>query len=885
MQKEKKLKAQRTKIEKLIDKYAFSGSGMSTPQAIRNLKKLGIRLRSSSDFAVPTNKKGEVLMQAFDLFKDYQAKTRQLYAENDLVSPDTMADWDATFKYYVPLVGFAVDTIQNDTPQPKGGGRTLYGPIIPEAKGRQSEAGNPFSQAVVRRSEAAVLGERNEINKELAALIREFPADDIWAIKGNQRNMKPHRWDGKESIIAFKEDGDTKFIVIRDEKLAKGYDEFGAPTMNAFTKAMRRITSTLSALYTSYSPEFILTNFTKDYQTGLFNLLTEQDIPNGRAKGKRLQKALSPTNMAKTLRLLRRGYVTKTLEKDSPEDFKYFRAFLENGAQTGYINAKDVDVIEREMLFLSRAHDGLPVSPTRLYKGITQFVESLNNVAENSTRFAAFRAFVEAEGGIDKASKQAIKDAAVLAKNLTINFNRAGTLGPYVNSFYVFANASVQGNVNLFRGMSPAKFNKDGKLEWKKPRLGAKGKILMGITGLGGLVAMYNTLVSEEDEDGKLFYDKIPDHVKDRNLIVMLPNVKKDSFSRAVYDEETQMMTIDGNPVYLKFPLPYGFNMFYNAGRYGVEFSTENIVGYERRTAYELFRDMAGQAVTNFSPVGAAYDRDGLSLGKTAVPSAIKPVVDVALNEKWTGGPVFKEQLYGGKLPQSSVKLRNTEELYRDFTKMLNKADAPYLGIRGGGEADAGTFNISPDVVKYLLQSYLGGMYTTIERSISTTQAMSDVLDGIERDIPLDKLPFARIFVGEVTDYGDQGEFFQYKEFLRGTPDKKDRGILNSYEEYEKIGIRTGDYSQQDDFIKRSDFKPVYLEVDAELKRIEKRLKEISALERKLEVEWKEGDRAYYFSEINPLRREKYGLYRSFNKYARERLDVKPKFGFEEEEE
>ena len=101
---------------------------------------------------------------------------------------------------------------------------------------------------------------------------------------------------------------------------------------------------------------------------------------------------------------------------------------------------------------------------------------------------------------------------------------------------------------------------------------------------------------------------------------------------------------------------------------------------------------------------------------------------------------------------------------------------------------------------------------------------MSDVLDGIERDIPLDKLPFARTFVGEVTDYGDQGEFFQYKEFLRGTPDKKDRGILNSYEEYEKIGI-TGDYSQQDDFIKRSDFKPVYLEVDAELKRIEKRLK------------------------------------------------------------
>ena len=52
--------------------------------------------------------------------------------------------------------------------------------------------------------------------------------------------------------------------------------------------------------------------------------------------------------MVKTLRELRHGYVTDRLKETDPEAFKYFRAFLENGGQTGYVNAKDVDQIQKE---------------------------------------------------------------------------------------------------------------------------------------------------------------------------------------------------------------------------------------------------------------------------------------------------------------------------------------------------------------------------------------------------------------------------------------------------------------------------------------------------------------------------------------------------------
>lgn len=864
------IKGKITKAKNVLAKYQDSGSGIKTEDAIKNLKNLGIKFQRNT--AKPINQQGEKLMEAFEMYQSYLQKTRDIYIQNDLVSKDTIADWDASYKYYVPLVGFAVDTIADNKPSEKGKGKSLYGQIIPQAKGRTTEAGNPFSQAVVRRSEAAVLGEKNEIFKELATLVREFPAEGIWKIQGAAKFKKPHKWDGKESLIAFKEEGVTKFLSIRDERLARGLDEFGTNTVNPIIRVFRAMTSYLSAIYTQYSPEFIVTNFTKDYQTGFYNLWTEQEIEGGRARGKKiLGKALNPKNVFKNMGVLRKGYVTKTLEESSPEDYKMFRGFLENGGSTGYVNSKDVDVIEKEMIYLSRAHDGLPINPQRLYKGISNLVGSLNNLAENVSRYSVFEAFVNEAGGIDKASKAEISKAADLAKNLTINFNRSGKLGPYVNALFVFANASVQGNVNFLRGMVPFKFDNEGNLKYKSISR-PKKYIMAGGVGFGALVALYNTLIGGEDDDGKLWIDKIPPHKQERNLVILLPFIEKKRVGTGKWNNKTnQLEDADGKPIALTIPLPYGYNIFYNMGRMAVEYSTEDIVGYKRRSEYELLRDMTGVGVGTFSPVGAAYDKDGFDLGKTLVPSIAKPWYEKETNEKWTGAPVYKEQLYGGKLPKSSIKLKNTEEFYREFTQMLNKIDAPYLGIKGGGEADAGTFNVSPDVVKYYMQSYLGGLYTTAERGAGTISRMNDVMKGIERDIPLNSIPFERIFFAEPEDYTDQYEFFGYKEFLRGTPDKPGEGIMNSYEVYEKMGEEKGDkqFTELTDFIERSNFKNEYKLADEEMKIKEKRLREINDLLREAEEIYLEGDRALYFETTNMLNAEKYSIYRSYNQAVR----------------
>ena len=853
------LKGQITKRKNVLAKYQDSGSGISTDEAVTNLEDLGIKFNIETNTATATNDQGKTLLEAFKVLEKYQEETRNIYKTQDLVSEETIADWDASFKYYVPLVGFAVNTIEENNPQSKGGGKTLYGSVIPEAKGRTTEAGSPFEQAVVRRQQAVVLGERNAINKELAELVRAFPENSVWEVRGVKRNERPHDHDGVEALIPFKEAGKTQFLAIKDKRLADGLSSWSNSHVGHILGFFRQITGVLSSLYTSLSPEFVVGNFFRDYQTGYFNVMAEKEM--GRAMGMKLKGALSPKNMPGILKETYKGYVTETLKRDNPEAYEYFDAFRKYGGQTGYVNAKDIDQIEKEMRVLSRAHDGLITSPKKVFASTLGLVESVNNSVENAARYAVFKSYIQEKGGIKKATEIDFLDAAALAKNLTINFNRSGRLGPAVNSLYIFANASVQGSVNFFRGMVPIGFDENGKMKYQSISK-AKKYVMSGAVSLGAMVELYNTMVSGEDEDGKLFIDKIPQHEKERFLIIMIPGLERER-GTPKYNKLTRRYEINGKPVALAIPLPYGYNLFFNMGRMGMELGTNYMVDYQRNSPTNVAKDLAGVAVGSFSPVGIGYNKDGADAFATAVPSFIKPVYDVKRNQKWTGAPVYKEQFYGGKLPKSSIKLKNTEEFYREFTMYLNKQS-------GGGSADAGDWNISPDVVKYYMQSYLGGLYTTSQRSISGIKNAFNESKGVNRQMGLNEKPFIRVVTAEPEDYTDAQDFYQYRDFLKGTPDNPEIGMVTSYKKY----IENKDKSGLDDFVKRKNFKPVYLQLEQKLKQSEKLLRKLSDRE-KLAEKLKKTDEPRYQNIINDIDEKRNLIHQQYNKIARKHINLK----------
>ena len=107
-------------------------------------------------------------------------------------------------------------------------------------------------------------------------------------------------------------------------------------------------------------------------------------------------------------------------------------------------------------------------------------INDVNLGVENGIRLAAYKNL--RERGVSKAQ------AASLAKNLTVNFNRRGTLGPVMNSMYLFYNASMQGTARILAATKS-----------KSVR-----KVLYAAVLSGVLIEILNRFMGGDDDDGEL---------------------------------------------------------------------------------------------------------------------------------------------------------------------------------------------------------------------------------------------------------------------------------------------------------------------------------------------------------------------------------------------
>lgn len=74
-------------------------------------------------------------------------------------------------------------------------------------------------------------------------------------------------------------------------------------------------------------------------------------------------------------------------------------------------------------------------------------LEFISSVAEESTRLAQFRSGLRAEGQ----TEEGIRRAAMASREISVDFQRAGTYGRQVNQFKAFFNAAIQGTDQLAR--------------------------------------------------------------------------------------------------------------------------------------------------------------------------------------------------------------------------------------------------------------------------------------------------------------------------------------------------------------------------------------------------------------------------------------------------
>jgi hypothetical protein len=194
--------------------------------------------------------------------------------------------------------------------------------------------------------------------------------------------------------------------------------------------------------------------------------------------------------------------------------------------------------------------------------------------------------------------------------------------------------------------------------------------------------------------------------------------------------------------------MPYGFNVFANMGTALVEGSR----GAKEPTEAMMF--LFNSFMASFSPVSFGQSKDlFVAAGKGAVPTVMKPFVDIMVNETYFGGPVTGENLpFGVQRPESELSFRSPEAV-KDFFKWMNEAT-------GGSEYKSGEVDINPDKFWYMFEYFIGGAGQFVNRSIALPRDMSIKLFGdSDLDIEANQIPLARIL------YGEPSKYFDYEKF------------------------------------------------------------------------------------------------------------------------
>jgi hypothetical protein len=716
-------------IAKINPKMPDGGSGMTNAEAAEIMQ----RVRNSGKQAQYDRLAGIV--------DDMLARRRELIREAGLEESGVVDAWQNAYRYYVPLKGQDVDGVVS---LPRAGkGFTIGGRESRQAMGRASRAQSPSTQAIQDLSESLIRNRKNEVGNAFLKLVQDNPDKDYWQVFTDDKpdtmraiaeRVDPETGETRREVVerpvpmammadryfTTKKDGKTYYIKLHDPRLMRAMKNMGPETSNAVIRTLGKVNRFLATVNTSYNPEFLVSNFIRDVQTAVMNLKAEQGRSDGKLKGLDNLSALAVVKDSRSaMSAVYASLRGKTLTGNGAQWQKVWKEFVEDGGKTGWFNMGDLEGQQKEMdRLVSLAKGGWKGQSIGAWHSFLNLVEDANGAVENALRLSAYKHARDA--GLSR------QQAASLAKNMTVNFNRRGEQGALMNSLYMFANASIQGTANLVRTLGH--LNGDGplpeRLRWKN--LNVPQKIALAAVGAGYLLGSLNRSVAGEDDDGVNWYDKVPSHVKERNLVIM----------KSVFGGKAGE--------YWSIPLPYGYNVFFLLGH------TAEGVAAGDLTASRAAGNVVGGILGAFSPVGSETSETlSGALLKNAAPTILRPFANLAMNENFMGAQIYQENMpFGTPKPDSQLGRRSTPEAYKAFASWLN-------AFSGGSQYRPGAVDITPESLKFWIDYISGGTGRFISK---TTDAAVKSLNGI--DIPEQQVPFLGKISGEVMPYADQQKMY-----------------------------------------------------------------------------------------------------------------------------
>lgn len=703
--------AERNAAIEAINPTNLAGSGMTDERAAEIL---------GAEMASP---QAPFLEEIAGLVRGIVAFRERLLVDKGLAKRDVVELLRTRYPNYVPLKEIQEDEhIQSEI----GAGFKVSKPFQ-RAWGRFEEANAELVlPAVIAQAKGTIAaGENAEVLRAFLRLVSFAPNPKAWTI--TKHVMRPYldklsgevRWaprpgelDHKfgELAISVPLNGERVIVVVKDPRLATAFKTSGLPV----TKGLRMI-GTLTRFYaltaTALNPEFVATNLMRDFQQAVIRITGEQDL-------------WLAAKVAKDVPLALWGAYRGLREEGqlSPQAGvweRWYRRYIEAGGHVAYRGLYSAEDQHKDLLktlaeagifpqqtsggqkLVLRAHRAAKVLQG---KAMVKFIMDLNGAVENALRLAAFKNAIEA-GWNDK-------DAAMLSRQVTVDFNLRGEAGARLGSLYMFFNANAQGTALVFRSI-----------------VGHRAmQVMMAALFLMGMgFDWWNAERSEESSiEGRKRYDDISYDIKERNFVFM-------DF------EGTDAFTV---------PLPYGFNVFYNAG--------VNTMAVVRgvKSPFEAALDLFATAVNAFSPLGNVAKSMAGAL-QYIMPTVADPFVQAGTNKSFNERPIYPERpAFAAPQADAFTYFQGTPQHWVATAQWINR-------LGGGNDVRSGKIgpidlDWYPNLLQHWANSTFGSAGAFVARTVGAVYGKASGEDVRVRDIP-----FVRRFYYEPKDVDLSRRFYE----------------------------------------------------------------------------------------------------------------------------
>ena len=657
----------------------------------------------------------------------------------------------ATAENYVTLTGDGmkqtdgnIALIDNEIVEAIFPSRSRQGGVpdqLRKASGRSDETGSILAKTIDQNTQIHVAGQKNLALQGLYELLLANPSPKHYTVSDDGNST------ASNTVMTYI-DGQKKYITFENEVYAKPFKTTG-PSDNEvyvnFVQPLQRFFSLVPKMYTQYSTTFFAGNSVRDYQASVVNALSAAEKKFGYALYNAEGNPLNVRKLVTDSHLVGRGEFFKAFKAIAADEFGpgnnfrgeeniRYQEYKRYGGKTGWGYRTPLEDLSKQLA----AEVDETVRGRRatkwLYDNSLGMIESFNNTFENVYRFQVFKAL----------RNQGVEPdyAAAVAKDVSIDFNRSGNTTPMISSLKFFLNASLQGadmTVQTSTALRP-KVKPDGTERNPVQRLTNSQKLLLGSVGFTYMLTQFNQAVTETDRDGVTFYDKIPDNVKQRNLIFMLP----------------------GSPTGEKVLIPkyYGFGAINDIGLAIAEFQNGE------RDGLDASLYVGSSIVNNMSPVYFRGVGRSDQPTKSADPVSqfgsivrdvtsidpIQPFIDVRQNEDGFGNPVYKEARPG----QSRAGLaKDSPSVLKDIADVLNESY-----VSGGSDQISGDLDFNPDAFNYLLQNYLGSSYVMFGDMAEAILKKEAGQGGVET------WPLIKKFYQEDMEYSAYGRYYDAKSVI-----------------------------------------------------------------------------------------------------------------------